>query len=470
MLALDALRGLAILAMLLSGQLPFDRNALPSWMYHAQVPPPLFEFQPTLPGITWVDLVFPFFLFSMGAAIPLALSRRMETKAARWKLALFVIERGFLLGFFALFVQAIRPYTISHHPGFSTWVIALMGFLILFPILTRLPKDCSNTLKSCVRLGGWGAAVLFCALVTYPDGSRFQLTRSDIIIVVLANMAVFGALAWMLTRNKLLARLGVMGILLAVRLSNLPQPTEGWVRTLWEFSPAPWLYRLYYLQYLFIVIPGTIAGDLLLQWLQSQNQLQDMPKPGWPRPRYLAVCIALVAMPLVCLVGLKARWVVATTIGVFILCLAGWKLLSSPVTPTELLYRRLFRWAVYWLVLGLFLEPCEGGIKKDHPTLSYYFVTSGLAICVLIAFSIFMDVFGKHRWVKLLVDNGQNPMIAYAGINNFIIPILGITGGGTLLARFASAPWRGFIRGAIITALMALVVSFLTRRRIFWRT
>ncbi|NDH55065.1 MAG: DUF5009 domain-containing protein, partial [Betaproteobacteria bacterium] len=49
-LALDALRGLAILAMLLSGQLPFDANALPAWMYHAQVPPPHFVFNPNLPG------------------------------------------------------------------------------------------------------------------------------------------------------------------------------------------------------------------------------------------------------------------------------------------------------------------------------------------------------------------------------------------------------------------------------------
>src|SRR5271155_5586886 len=76
--ALDALRGFAILAMLLSGQMPFDQNALPAWMYHCQVPPPRFEWDNTVFGITWVDLVFPFFLFSMGAAFPLALNRRME--------------------------------------------------------------------------------------------------------------------------------------------------------------------------------------------------------------------------------------------------------------------------------------------------------------------------------------------------------------------------------------------------------
>ena len=139
-LALDALRGLAILAMLLSGQLPFGQNALPAWMYHAQEPPPKFEWIGTLPGISWVDLVFPFFLFAMGAAFPLALSRRMKPGSSPWRLLAFVLERGFLLGFFALFVQAIRPYTMSLHPTTATWLVALLGFLIFFRFSRGCPQ------------------------------------------------------------------------------------------------------------------------------------------------------------------------------------------------------------------------------------------------------------------------------------------------------------------------------------------
>jgi predicted acyltransferase len=74
-LPLDALRGLAILLMVFSGRIPF--GVLPEWMYHAQVPPPAHVFNGAIPGITWVDLVFPFFLFAMGAAIPLALQTRL---------------------------------------------------------------------------------------------------------------------------------------------------------------------------------------------------------------------------------------------------------------------------------------------------------------------------------------------------------------------------------------------------------
>jgi len=274
----------------------------------------------------------------------------------------------------------------------------------------------------------------------------------------------------MLTREKLLTRLGVMGILLAIRLSNLPQPTEGWVHDLWQFTPLPWIFRLYYLQYLCIVIPGTIAGDLLLNWTRRPVQLEAAPKQAWALPRYALILLTFTALLLVCLIGLKARWLLGTTLSAFVLCFVGWKLLEQPRNDTERLYQRLFGWGVYWLVLGLVFEPYEGGIKKDHPTLSYYFVTSGLAISALISFSILIDVLRQQRWLKLLVDNGQNPMIAYAGINNFIIPVLALTGGSAVLDRFATTPWRGFLKGAIITFLMALTVGILTRKKIFWRT
>lgn len=57
-LALDALRGYAIITMVLSATIV--THVLPGWMSHAQTPPPDHVFNPLLPGVTWVDLVFPF--------------------------------------------------------------------------------------------------------------------------------------------------------------------------------------------------------------------------------------------------------------------------------------------------------------------------------------------------------------------------------------------------------------------------
>ncbi len=140
--ALDALRGFAIITMILSGSIPFSGPAaLPGWMYHAQLPPPDHVFNPNLPGITWVDLVFPFFLFAMGAAFPFALRKRIEQGIPYWKLSLQAIQRGFLLVVFALFLQHSKPYALSGNPETFHWIIGLAGFAILFLIYYRYPKS-----------------------------------------------------------------------------------------------------------------------------------------------------------------------------------------------------------------------------------------------------------------------------------------------------------------------------------------
>ena len=477
--ALDALRGFAILAMILSSELPYNEHALPAWMYHAQEPPPTFQWSNFTYGITWVDLVFPFFLFAMGAAFPLAFARRMDSGLPKWRLALFILERGFLLGFFALYVMAIRPYKLSNHPTATTWLLGLLGFALLFPILTRLPEKWPVALRWGIKLAGWIGAILFFTLTTYPDGTSFSLNRSDIIrtlnrsdiiIVVLANMAVFGSIAWILTRNHLLPRLGIIGVLLAIRLSNMPVALPGWVSEIWNYQPSwlSWIYQLYYLQYLCIVIPGTVAGDLILQWTRQSASPPDAK--AWPASRLVGIALLMFFFVVELLVGLKSRWLVSTTLVTFALCGLGWWIFSRPKDVTGRLYQCLFFWASYWLILGLFFEPYEGGIRKDKATVSYYFVTSGLAICVFIGFSIIIDVFKRRRWLQLLIDNGQNPMITYAGINNFVIPILALTGLDALLTQCAVTPWRGFFQGVFVTLLMAITVSVCTRFRIFWRT
>ncbi|MGC8654639.1 MAG: DUF5009 domain-containing protein, partial [Candidatus Kryptoniota bacterium] len=151
-------------------------------------------------------------------------------------------------------------------------------------------------------------------------------------------------------------------------------------------------------------------------------------------------------------------------------CLIGWLLMRKSGSQMENLLRTIYKWGVYWLVLGLLLESYEGGIKKDPATLSYYFVTGGLAIFILIALVILVDIMNKKRAVQFLIDSGQNPMIAYAGINNLIPPILGLTRIDLLLQAITPTPWLGVLRGAFITYLVAVSTTIFTRRRIFLRT
>nr|HPN38247.1 DUF5009 domain-containing protein [Melioribacteraceae bacterium] len=252
-LGLDALRGSAILTMFLSGLVPFYKNTLPNWMYHAQVPPPFHKFNPNLPGLTWVDLVFPFFIFSMGAAIPLALSKRIENGLTTKTIILQTIERFILLAGFAIFIQHVKPYALNPSPNVGTWLIALLGFLLLFPVLYRFPKNFNKNYVNIIKVIGIVLIVLLLSILKYPNKTGFLLTRSDIIILVLANVAFFGTLIWYFTRNNYVLRLGLFGFLLAFRLGH---NEVGFIKELWNFTPFPWLYTLYYLQYLFVLIPG----------------------------------------------------------------------------------------------------------------------------------------------------------------------------------------------------------------------
>ncbi|MDB9509667.1 DUF5009 domain-containing protein [Kamptonema animale CS-326] len=464
--ALDALRGIAVLAMVLSGTIA--RKTLPAWMYHAQEPPPSHLFNPKLAGLTWVDLVFPFFLFAMGAAIPLALSRRIAKGCDTKKVILSILQRGFLLGSFAIFLQHIRPTVINPNEASSQkWWLALQGFLILFLMFVRLPKSWFSWLRTGITLSAWTLGFIFVSNITYPNGNGFSLERSDIILVVLTNMAVFGSLIWLFTRSNVWLRVGLLAFLLAMRLSS---GSEGWIKLIWSSSPAPWIFQFDYLKYLFIVIPGTIVGDLLCRWIEYSSP-EDESQARWNSWRYFSIMILMFALNLILLIGLQARWLWQTTLLTFVLCLLGWILVKNPGNTTENLLYKLYCWGFYWLALGLLLEPYQAGIKKDSATLSYFFVTTGLAIFMLIALTILVDFFKKKAWLQLFIDNGVNPMIGYAGFANLIWPVLVLSKWEPVIVEMSSTdPIKGFLRGFAYTLTLALIVMVFSRLKLFLRT
>jgi len=486
-LSLDALRGLAILMMVLSGVIPF--RLLPGWMYHAQLPPPRHIFSPELAGITWVDLVFPMFLFAMGAAIPLALSNFVQKNPSWWTLQSKILGRGFLLAFFAIFLQHVRPFTLNAGPDPITWITALAGLLVMFLIFTRFsdPAEKASKIEEIstakpklsarfhafafrnrlyIHALGWVSAIVMLYFLVYPDGEGFKITRSDIILIVLANMAVFGSWVWLSTRNAPILRYGVMGVLLACILAS---SVEGWVQSVWNSSPATWVFKFYYLKYLFIIIPGMIAGEQLNRWGSVIRTETTSPSGNEPIRHILIVAISF-AMIVATVAGLYLRWVPET----LLFNLAGGGAMVAILQKLDgdrnKIIREILYYGLFWLLLGFFFEPFEGGIKKDVSTFSYYFITTGVSILILVIFMIALDVYKKQKWFPLLVENGQNPMIAYVGMMNFIYPVLGLTMLDIATNKYFVDPWMGFLRGLMYTIILAWLVAKLTRKGIIWKT
>ncbi|ANE49990.1 DUF5009 domain-containing protein [Flavisolibacter tropicus] len=459
--SLDALRGFAILAMVLSGSIAFG-DVLPAWMYHAQVPPPNHTFDPTLPGITWVDLVFPFFLFSMGAAIPLSLDRYAKQDGP-WTAVLFTAARRYvLLTFFALFTFHMRAWVISGAPGTQEYLLSILGFILLFFQFYETKQERYYQLFRLLKVAAFLIAVALLYFLSF-NGKPFSLEKSDIIILVLGNMAFFGTLIWWFTRYRPMLRIGILPFVMAVFLGG--KESGSWNETLFQFSPMVWAYKFYYLKYLFIIIPGTMAGEWLLR-----AAVQKTETPVTDYKRMAVISILSFSLVILNVALLFSRYLVMNLlITVVVLTILGF-LLRSINKRQHLMLQRFFRAGVYLLLLGLFFEAYEGGIKKDFSTYSYYFVTSGLAFFMLIGFHGLQLFQSSGRLTHYLSLNGRNPMVAYVAGNLLLLPLLHLTGGITLFESMNSNAWIGFLRGALFTGIVSLITIFFTQRKWFWKT
>lgn len=460
--SLDALRGYAILTMVLSGTVA--SGILPGWMYHAQLPPPTNQFNPAVFGITWVDLVFPFFLFAMGAAFPFSIGKKIYKGVSKLKLVGDALLRGVQLTFFAIYIQHIYPWIVSSPQDITAWCVSLGGFILMFPMFMRLPLKMPEWGHIAVKTGAYVAGIILLLTLNYANDRHFSLGFSNIIILVLANMAVFGSLIYIATAKNRLARLAVLPFIMAVFLGST---TDGsWVKEVFNYSPFPWMYKFYYLKYLFIVIPGSIAGEYLLEWMK-QEQTQAGCSDKRLSVYLLGISLGLIVCNLICL---YSRWLVANVILSGVLLTVGLWLLRRVKTDNALLWHKLFRAGAYMLMLGLFFEAYEGGIRKDHSTYSYYFTTSGLAFMALLFFNIICDYYKWLRGTKFLVMSGQNPMIAYVATNLFVMPLLNVLGIASFLSLLTGNAWLGFLKGGILTSLAMLTAMFFTKIKWFWRT
>lgn len=461
--SLDALRGYAILTMILSGTVA--SGVLPGWMYHAQVGPRSdFAFDSTIYGITWVDLVFPFFLFAMGAAFPFSLGNKYEKGESRLKLAVDSLLRGARLTFFAIFIQHMYPWVTSSPQDAASWWLAIGAFLLMFPMFMRIPMEMATWLRRVIEAMSYAIAITLLLTVSYVGERIFSLSFSNIIILVLANMAIFGSLVYLFTIGNKWARIGILPFIMAVFLGS---STEGaWVKTVMNYSPLPWAYNFYYLKYLFIIIPGTIAGEYLKEWLQNKTSEVSLPAEKRRTPFVLLVSVGIIILNLY---GLYTRQLVFNLVGTVVLLSCLYYLLYSAGNNSAY-WRKLFVAGAYLLMLGLFFEAYEGGIRKDHSTYSYYFVTSGLAFMAMIAFSILCDVYRWKRLTRPLEMAGQNPMIAYVAPQLLVMPLLNLTGLAGYLSLLNQNAWTGFLRGVIVTTLALLVAILFTRLKCFWRT
>ncbi|OQP48840.1 hypothetical protein A4D02_05630 [Niastella koreensis] len=446
--------------MVLSSSIAFC--ILPAWMYHAQTPPPGHVYTPELPGITWVDLVFPFFLFSMGAAIPLALHKKVKEGSGTAMVLYTAIRRFAGLVFFALFTMHAR--SMSKEPESWHYVLQLVSFVLLFfqwyiPANT-LYKNRWLVIRT-LAFAGAGCLLLF---LPFKDGNGFSLYRSDIIILVLANMALFGTIVWWFTQNKPAWRIALLPFLMAIILGA--KTPGSWNEMVMQWSPAGWMYKFYYLKYLFIIIPGTLAGDWLVADAGSNKPEADELPPQTIK-KMAALSVLIIVANVILLLGRHTNLNVTIT---GCCCAACYFILYQIPQKQLSLIHRFFTAGAYLLLLGLFFEAWEGGIKKDPSTFSYYFVTAGLAFFMLMAFEgLQLTNIGK-RIIGYFSNNGRNPMVAYVAGNLLLLPLLHVSGGYELYTGMQKNIAGGVVSGLLFTGIVSIITVVFTKKGWQWKT
>lgn len=572
--ALDALRGYAIITMVLSAMEAF--SVLPRWMYHAQVPPPDHVFDPTIYGITWVDIIFPFFLFSMGAAIPLSLGRQHAKGESIMKLTWKTVQRWVKLTFFAIFIIHAFPFMLGYEQEWMRYAMPIFFFILLCLMFMSNPFGLSPYKARAITWSAYLVAVGFMLLQPYAGGAPFRLTDSDCIMLILANVSLTGSIIYLLTIGHPLRRLALLPFLVALFMAA--HTANSWPAQLIHTSWLPWLYLPAYQEYLLIIIPGTVAGEWIAQWLEkmkandtskglvdnyqkkseavldngnplkggrgavlengnkvkndekavleNENKVRTRSEEMKDKENALALPVALLSLALIVVnvVLLFGRHLVANLVATMVLtALTAWllrsrrkagttgveaakqraalkdassqnaakqevsnreassqeaakqevynqKCSSIPASPTLHFWQRLSSAGAYLLLLGLCLESYEGGIRKDDVTLSYLFVTCGLAFYALLLLTVVCDHW-HVRWLCAPLEMvGKNPMVAYVSASMVIIPVLILTHIYPYIDALSSQPLTGFLKGVLLTALCMALTAWFTHKRWFWKT
>ena len=542
--ALDALRGYAIITMVLSAMEAF--SVLPRWMYHAQVPPPDHVFDPTIYGITWVDIIFPFFLFSMGAAIPLSLGRQHAKGESIMKLTWKTVQRWVKLTFFAIFIIHAFPFMLGYEQEWMRYAMPIFFFILLCLMFMPNPFGLSPYKARAITWSAYLVAVGFMLLQPYAGGAPFRLTDSDCIMLILANVSLTGSIIYLLTIGHPLRRLALLPFLVALFMAA--HTANSWPALLIHTSWLPWLYLPAYQEYLLIIIPGTVAGEWIAQWLEkmkandtskglvdnykkkseavlenvnplkggkgavlengnkvkndekavleNENKVRTRSEEMKEKENALALPVALLSLALIVVnvVLLFGRHLVANLVATMVLtALTAWllrsrreagttgveaakqetsnqKSSSTPASPTLHFWQRLSSAGAYLLLLGLCLESYEGGIRKDDVTLSYLFVTCGLAFYALLLLTVVCDHW-HVRWLCAPLEMvGKNPMVAYVSASMVIIPVLILTQLYPYIDALSSQPLTGFLKGVLLTALCMALTAWFTHKRWFWKT
>lgn len=431
-------------------------GVLPAWMYHIQTPPPLHNYDFTISGLSWVDLVFPVFIFCMGVAVPLSGRARTESGINTKKYIGQVFQRFLMLWLFAYLYVFVNFNDIG-----SRWaqILTLCGFASLFPLYgnierLRFAKRFSSI--TAVRVAG----LIMCCAVIYIGhikyGEVISLHRRGIIIFLLAFIYLFGSLIWYFTREKRSMRAVLFALIMLFTLItqgfNIPAIT-------YAREDIRWWFNIEYIYFLLLLIPATFIGDILYHKINNKEYYNHI------NGGYFAYILLAMIVVWNCY-GLYMRELkLNIAVTVILLVVSGYLIFKKIPQSKE-----IFLTGAFLLLWGLIMDPLDNGIKKTPFTISYAFVTCGLSILLLMVCDFICKFIPNSRIISIFSGAGKNPLMSYVAYYLLIIPVMKLSGVIKLYnADCLCNPIYGVIKAAAIVLFTMWVVSLFSKKNIVWK-
>ncbi len=253
--SIDALRGFVMFMMIFVNDLAgAPKRIVPDWMSHFS------DRHGEGSGMTFVDLVFPAFLFIVGMSIPFALGGRLAKGEPVWKTFGHVIVRTLALLFIGILMVHETPDSQAlGWPG-ELWctlmyLAAIMAFCSISPP-SAAPKSAAKAATSdgnrwklvsrCLRVAGLAGMVWLAFAFRGSNGERivtlspWQLDTSWYGILGLIGWAyLVAAIVYLVFRGHRTAILGSMVLLMCLFAANRKGAFDGfWLSRIVDIGGA----------------------------------------------------------------------------------------------------------------------------------------------------------------------------------------------------------------------------------------
>jgi len=394
LISIDVFRGLTIATMIfvnLLSERSFRIEGIPKWMRHAFPPKTM----------TFVDVVFPAFLFIVGLCIPIALTRRLEkTKSIIQLWPHILIRTASLMIMGILMANLWYALDYAHPVGISISLWGVLLFVSFFLIWNKYPKSqgLKRAIFTALRIGG---AVLLVYLVAVfrkgPDSSWLEFGKwgywSWWVLGIIGWCYLISSAIYIMFRKHIAGVMGALALLILMYIGDVTGVFNNFsflngIRRCVPFGPmlGTW--------------PSISTAGLIVGMLYTNASSNYRPAK-------------------------KTLWILVFAVGLFI---AGW------------LLRPLF---------GI-----SSGEGRATPTWALY---SSAISCLIFVFCYWLfDIKQKKQWVNFILPAAQNPLSTYL-FSRMIYPLFGL-----LQINYINNYYNSGIPGIIRIILYTAIIMFLS--------